>query len=260
MNYEITKINDFTECCFVYIDEINDSLEKLVIDNLIEIVRGKLEAERTKDTKEFKETFLEAAKFIFLKKNKEFRIGIIGELLFHALLRIRSLESKFVSLCPTIGYSEAYGKFYTGFDGCYHSSEGLWISEVKSKLNVINLDKDNYDKVAKASGQIKNEVMDEEINRWDKAKQHVRHQFSELELEEKSIYNLLKKENKTNYNQLIGTFLICEKEKFSKEYIRTYCNSLQHMKNQKIFLICMRSFDYELIIKFIENKANNNYV
>lgn len=259
MKYKIEKINDDVECCFLYIDEINKLLKELIINNLVEIVRGKLESERTSGTKEFEETFLEAAKFIYLKSTDDFRIGIIGELLFHALLRVDILKEKFISLCPTIGYSDAYGLFYTGFDGCYHSSDGLWISEVKAKLTVNNLDKDNRGKIKVASGQIKNEVSDTEINRWDKAKQFVRQQFNEVELEEKNIFNLLKKENRKNYNQLIGTLLICEKEEFSKDYIKIYCNSLQHMKNQKIFLICMRSFDYELIIKFIEDEANKSY-
>jgi hypothetical protein len=46
MNFELHKIDDNIDSCFLYINEISDDLSEFIMNNLLEIVSGKLEAER----------------------------------------------------------------------------------------------------------------------------------------------------------------------------------------------------------------------
>lgn len=256
MNYELHKIDDNIDSCVLYINEISDDLSEFIMNNLLEIVSGKLEAERC-DPENYKEALKDAAKFIYLKKADTNRVGIVGELLLHSVLRCDELKDRFISVGPTIGYSDSYKGFYKGFDGCYYSESSIWIVEVKSQVKTENLDNDNKTKVKEASGQIKVEVEDEKINRWEKAKKQVRQQLSEIEQDETKIFKLLSKKNRNSYNQMIGTLLICENTNFSIDYIRNYSKDLFHdnVSNQKIFLVCIRSFDFEQIINAIEKQV-----
>lgn len=259
MKHVIQQLNNSIECCFLYIDSIDGSLKELLKRNFLEIVSGKLEAERATD-EEYNQSLRDAAKYIYQKKGDTNRVGIIGELLFHSILRVGELAKKYISLGPTIGYSDSYKQFYKGFDGCYYCNDQVWIVEVKSKIKSLNLDIDNKAKVKDASKQIKSEAEDEEINRWENAKKQVRQQLTEIEQEKFDIYKLLRKEYRNKYNQMIGTLLICSNSQFNKDFIIKYCNELFHenVENQKILLICMRSFDFEKIIKYIENEVGNN--
>ena len=173
------------------------------------------------------------------------------------MLRVDELSQRYISVGPTIGYSDSYKTFYKGFDGCYYANNEIWIVEVKTKVKSESLDQDNKEKVKAASSQIKLETEDAEINRWERAKKQVRHQLTVIEQKEKDIFKILSKSHRASYNQMIGTLLICSDQFFNKDFISTYCNELIHenIGNQKIFLICMRSFDFEQIIKFIEHEV-----
>lgn len=255
MKYNIIQINDSVECCLVYIDDLSKDLKNLIRSNLLEIVSGKLAAERAEGD-DYKESLKDASKFIYKKETEKFRIGIVCELLFHSILRIKELSTKYTSTCPTIGYSDNYQSFYKGFDGCYYSDNSIWIVEVKSKLKSTNLDNDNKSKVKNASNQIKLEVKDEEINRWEKAKKQVYLQLSEIEQNETKIFELLNKPHRSSYHQMIGTLLICDDENFNEDFIKSYIHELHHddVDDQKMLLVCIRSFDYEMIIDYIENE------
>ncbi len=257
MKYKILQLNERVECCFVYIDTLSDELKNDLQQHFLEIVNGKLEAERAKgDNKALDSALEDAAKFIYEKKGSDARVGIIGELLFHIILRKEELSCKYFSALPTIGYSDCYSAFFKGFDGCYYYQDSIWISEIKSKLSTNTLDADNSKKIKLASKQIKDEAKDKTINRWERAKKMVYHQLNELQRDTDNIFKLLQKAENNNYNQMLGAFLICGNGDFSKEHIETYVDKLYHegVNNQRILMVCMRSFDFEKIIDYIANE------
>ncbi len=257
MKTDIVDFNDRISYCLVEIDAVDDELKNLLKHNLIEIVNGKLEAERVSDSDddERKECLEEAKKYIYSKSFPNHRVGIVGELLFHCLMRYGKMEQRFMSLCPTIGYSDCYKSFYKGFDGCYYAEGRVWIAEVKSKIKSTDLDIDNEDKMKVASSQIETEANDTTINRWQKSKTHVYQQLSEIERGNIEPFKLFTGKKKNEYNQMLCTLLICDNGTFNKRYIESYIETLYHKKveEQKIFAICIRSFDYEKIIDFIKN-------
>lgn len=257
MKIKIVKLSSRISYCLVEIDSIDDELKKLLRDNLIEIVIGKLEAERldASNIEEKRECLEEAKKYIYSKSFPNHRVGIVGEVLYHSIMRYSKIRDRFLSLCPTIGYSDCYKGFYKGFDGCYYAEERIWIAEVKSKLKSSNLDKDNEDKMKVASSQIEIETNDTEINRWQKSKAFVYSQLSSIEMEHLEPFKLFSGKKKSDYNQMLCTLLICNNGSFDEKYINGYIETLFHTKvdKQKIFAICIRSFDYEEIIKYIKS-------
>jgi len=253
MKYSLVKIDNDVEICFVYIDILDFSLKTFIDDNFLEIIKGKKIAER--ELEKFNiDSLKDAAKYI-IKKNKttSAKVGIIGEFLFHCMMRIDEIADKFLSCCPTIGYSDTYQGFFKGFDGCYYSDDEIWITEIKSKEKSLNLDKDNKEKLLKASSQIEEEVNDEEINRWEKTKGYVFNQLTNDEIDEKNIYKLLNKKSKNNYNKILGTMIICPNEEFNLDYINGYINKLKdkNVENQKLFIMCIRNYDYNVLYNYI---------
>ena len=259
MKYEIKQIHERVECCLVYIDDVDAELKELIRNNFLEIVMGKRFAEREED-EEHSDSLKDAAKYIYQKSGDTNRAGIIGELIFHSVLRTENLSKKYLSACPTIGYSDCYQGFFKGFDGCYYYDNSVWIVEVKSKLKSSQLDDDNKSKSKEASQQIAAEAKDEKINRWEKAKKHVYMQLDEIEQNETKIFELLKKPNRQKYNLMLGTLLICENGNFNKEFIKKFLDELFHtdVADQKLLMVCIRSFDYEKIIEFVEREIGEN--
>ena len=260
MKYNLTNIDNNVEVCFVYIDDLDDNLKEFIDKNFLEIIKGKKIAER--ELKNFNiDSLRDAAKYI-IEKNKttSAKVGIIGEFLFHCMMRIDEISSIFLSCCPTIGYSDTYQGFFKGFDGCYYSNDEIWITEVKSKEKSLELDKDNKEKLLLASNQIEDEVNDEKINRWEKTKGYVYNQLTDKEIDEKNIYKLLNRESKNNYNKILGTMLICSNEEFNLNFIKEYINKLKDEKveNQKIFIMCIRNFDYNILYNYILERFGEN--
>lgn len=70
MRYELEQLNDRVECCFVYVDNLDDVLRKSIKENLVEIIVGKNESERIKIEPD-DDTIREAAKYIYKKKKCE---------------------------------------------------------------------------------------------------------------------------------------------------------------------------------------------
>lgn len=258
MKYKIEQIDSHVECCFVYIDNVSSELKDLIHNNILEIVKGKLAVERVggEHDEDYQESFQEAAKCIYKKIGPTNRIGVVGELLFHSLLRTDELSKKYLSSGPTIGYADSYAGMFKGFDGCYYDNESIWIAEVKSKLTISDLNEDNKKKAKEASRQIKNEANDTVNNRWQRAKEQVYFQLSKLEIDDSKIFKLLNKKNRRSYNQMIGTLLICNNCDFDKKYVKGYVDELFHKEvdRQKILMICIRSFDYDKIIDYIEKE------
>lgn len=253
MKYKLLDLELNVEACFVYIDEYDDNLKKLIDDNFLEIIKGKMIAEReTTDT--IGDTIKDAAKYI-LKKNKTStaKVGIIGEFLFHCFMRLEEVSFKFLSCCPTIGYSDTYQGFFKGFDGCYYSQNEIWITEVKSKEKSTDLDKDNRTKLIVASNQIEQEVNDEDINRWEKTKGYVHNQLTQDELNDTNIYKLLSKTKQTNYNKILGTMIICSDNEFNVDYLKEYAERLKdkNVPGQKLFIMCIRNYDYNVLYNYI---------
>jgi hypothetical protein len=256
MKYELLDVEIDTEICLIYIDDYDYELKKLIDDNFLEIIKGKLLAER--ETDDFTiDTLRDAAKYILKKdKTKSAKVGIIGEFLFHCFMRLNKVSSRFLSCCPTIGYSDTYQGFFKGFDGCYYSQNEIWITEVKSKEKSLNLDIDNKDKLTLAANQIDDEVNDDDINRWEKVKVHVYNQLTQKEIDDKKIHELLTQNSKNNYNKILCTMLICNSMKFHIDYIKTYLNKLkdQNVPNQKLFIMCIRNYDYDVLYNYISKK------
>lgn len=252
MKYEIVDLGKNTVACLVYIDNLDEKFKEFIDTNFLEIVSGKRIAERANYNVDF-ETFKDAAKYILMKDKPKDKVGIIGEFLFHCMMRLEDISSKFLSCCPTIAYSDSYKGFFKGFDGCYYYQNEIWITEVKSKLDTDNLDKDNKDKLILASNQIETEVNDENINRWEKTKKYVCNQLTDEEIDDKGIYKLLTQKNKTRYNKILGTMLICNDNEFNIEYIKGYLENLKdkNVKCQKTFLMCIRNFDYNILYDYI---------
>lgn len=259
MQLEIIDYGKVASYCLVYIDDLDEELKDLIDKNFLEIVIGKLEAERVEkeDKEEIYESICDAKKYISSKKCNTNRTGIVGELLFHSILRTEELSNKFLSLCPTIGYSDSYSQFYKGFDGCYYGDNRIWICEVKSKVESKTLDNDNKDKLIEASSQILKEVNDKENNRWLKAKKYVNLQHADAV----DIFKLFRNSKRNEYNQLVCSMLICKNGEFNKSYIEKYIETLIHysVPNQKIFCICIRNYDYEKIIEYVEKEVGACY-
>lgn len=259
MKVEYINYNNRISYCLVYIDDKEKEIYELIDEHLIDIVYGKLESERlnTVTIDEKNECLYEAAKYIYMKTSPKDKVGIVGELLFHAIMRYGKLKNKFISTSPTIGYSDCYQNFYKGFDGCYFGDDRIWLAEIKAKEKKSkNLDYDNKIKVKLASNQLKEEVNDNEINRWNKAKMNVHLQLTEKEINEIDIFSFFSTKKRKEYNQLIGTLIIKDNGNFNCGYIEGYINDLFHenVKNQKIQLVCIRSFDYNMIIEYVKSK------
>lgn len=255
MKYEFVELEKDVTACLIYIDNYDDNLKQFIDKNFLEIVSGKMVAERASYDDD-PDTFKDAAKYIINKKGEKDRVGIIAEFLFHCMMRLDIVSSKFLSCSPTIAYSDSYQGFFKGFDGCYYNQDEIWIAEVKSKMKTENLDKDNKDKLLLASSQLEDEVNDEEINRWENTKKYVHIQLSREEIDEKNLYKILNKKSKTNYNKILGTMLICNENEFNKEYIKSYLEKLKdkNVDNQKIFLMCIRNYDYKELYNYILDK------
>ena len=119
---------------------------------------------------------------------------------------------------------------------------------------------DNKTKIKLASKQLEKEINDKEINRWQRAKMLIPSQLGEND-EDKNIRKIFRKNQKNNYNQIISTLLIYDKEEFEIEDIKKYAEKLYHnqVKNQKILLLCIRSYDYNEIINYIKEEMCEKY-
>lgn len=262
MKIEMDELNERITAYFVYIDEIDRDLKELIKKSFLEIVLGKQTVEQSiEDECEEKFDMLkDATKYIYQKTLPNHRVGIVGELLFHTFMRIPELSKKFLSTYPTIGHTDAYKEFYKGFDGIYYCDGMVWIAEVKGKVKTKNLNDDNKIKIKLASKQLEKEVNDTEINRWQRAKMLLTSQLGENE-EDQNIRKIFRKNQKNNYNQIISTLLIYDREKFEIEDIKKYAEKIYHkqVKNQKILLLCIRSYDYNEIINYIKEEMCEEY-
>lgn len=262
MRIKNEKINDRIEACLIYIDELDDNLKELIKSSFLEVVLGKKVVEQSSedDIGEKMEMLKDATKYIYSKTLKNHRVGILGELLFHVFMRDKSLSERFLSTYPTIAHADTYKGFYKGFDGIYYCDGMAWVAEVKSKVEIIDLNKDNEKKIRLASKQLEKEMNDKEINRWQKAKLLIPNQLGDNPTD-KNIRKIFQKNQKQNYNQIIGTLLIYDRDEFDIEKIKEYAETLYHMqvKNQNILLMCIRSYDYNEIIKYIKEEMCDEY-
>ena len=256
------KINNRIDACFFYIDEIDKDLKEIIKKCFLEVVIGKQAVEDSMED-EFEEKLdmlKDATKFIYAKTLKNHRVGIIGELLFHVFMRNEELSSRFLSTYPTIAYADTYKGFYKGFDGIYYSENEPWVAEVKSKVQSHNLNVDNEKKIKIASKQLEKEMGDTDNNRWEKAKRTVTLQLGSTQ-KAKDVRKIFSKKFKDKYNQIICTLLICDKGEFNVDDIKKYAEKLYHpkIKNQKVLLMCIRSYDYNEIIKYIKEEMCDEY-
>ena len=118
----------------------------------------------------------------------------------------------------------------------------------------------NKKKIKIASKQLEKEMNDTENNRWEKAKRTVMLQLESTQ-EGRNIRKIFSKKLKNKYNQIICTLLICDDGEFDVESIKTYVEKLYHQKveNQKVLLMCIRSYDYNEIIKYIKEEMCDEY-
>ena len=262
MRIELNKINDRIEACFVYIDNIDEELKHSIKSCFLEVAIGKQNLEQSEDDdyNEKMEMLKDATKYIYSKTLVNHRVGIVGELLFHIFMRNKLLANHFLSTYPTIAHADTYKGFYKGFDGIYYCNGKAWIAEVKSKVKANNLNEDNKKKIKVASKQLEKEMNDENINRWEKAKALVPNQLGNNP-KDQDIRKIFRKNQKQEYNQIISTLLIYDKDEFDIDDIRKYAKTLYHnkIKNQRILLMCIRSYDYNEIIKYIKEEMCNEY-
>ena len=131
---------------------------------------------------------------------------------------------------------------------------------MKSKEKCTDLDKDNRAKLIVAANQIENEVNDEDINRWEKTKGYVHNQLTNNELDDTNIHKLLSKAKQTNYNKILGTMIICSNNEFDVDYIKKYLKKLkdQNIPEQKIFIMCIRNYDYNILYNYILMKYGDS--
>lgn len=262
MEFKIEQINERIEVCFIYINQVDCQLKELIKSCFLEVVIGKQNVEQSEnnDDEEKMEILKNATKYIYEKTLKNHRVGIIGELLFHIFMRNEALSNRFFSTYPTIAYSDTYKGFYKGFDGIYYCNEMAWVAEVKSKVKTTNLDSDNEKKIKLASKQLEKEMNDKDINRWQKAKLLLLNQLGNNPTDQK-IKKIFNKNQRHNYNQIISTLLIYDKDEFDIEKIKGYAEFLYHkqVKNQNILLMCIRAYDYNEIIKYIKEEMCDEY-
>lgn len=75
-------------------------------------------------------------------------------------------------------------------------------------------------------------------------------------MDEKNIYKLLTNNSKNNYNKILGTMLICDSKEFDVNYIKGYLDKLKdkNVINQKLFIMCIRNYDYDTLYNYILKK------
>ena len=249
---------------FAYINSLDDHLKEIIDNYFLEIVKGKIRIETDTEGNKEKERklFNECCKYITSKTLPTAKLGIIGELVFHLIMRT-AFNSEFVSALPTIGIADSYKQFYKGFDGVYLKDNRCWISEVKSadSKSKINENKD-LNKIAKekimlASNTIESEVGDKVINRWHKAKDSVLNQHTLKSIHELSIFELVDDSKYDNYNKIPVTMIVNNDEEFNLESLMSYIEDLKDKKvnNQKILVICIRNKDLSLIYNYLKSKS-----
>lgn len=101
---------------------------------------------------------------------------------------------------------------------------------------------------------------DTDNNRWEKAKRTVTLQLGSTQ-KAKDVRKIFSKKFKDKYNQIICTLLICDNGEFYVDDIKKYAEKLYHqkIKNQKVLLMCIRSYDYNEIIKYIKEEMCDEY-
>lgn len=248
---------------FAYINELDNHLKELIDNYFMEIVKGKIRVEDDTEGNIVKEKklFKECCKFITSKTLPTAKLGIIGELVFHLIMRI-AFNSEFVSALPTIGITDSYKQFYKGFDGVYLKDNRCWISEVKSadsksKTNENkNLNILTKEKIILASNTIEKEAKDKSINRWQKAKDSIRNQHTQKSIKELSIFELVDDSKYNDYNKIPVTMIINNDEEFDLKSLMSYIEKLKDKSanNQKILVICIRNKDLSLVYDYLKSK------
>lgn len=114
---------------FFYIEFFSDELKELIRNRLSEICHGKASAESGRNMYSYEKTVLEFTKR-YNDKIEIQRIGLIGELLIHIVLR--EYLTEYEALSPFFNLEERGVK--KGFDVVLMSKKdsSLWITEVKS--------------------------------------------------------------------------------------------------------------------------------
>ncbi len=111
-----------------YINEFSEEIKDLIRKNLCMICNGKSAAENPKEYNNYKNTLMQLNERIKKKSDSALKIGMIGELIVHAIFS--NYFSDYQSLSPFFNLEE--NNIKKGFDLVLLKDNEIWINEVKS--------------------------------------------------------------------------------------------------------------------------------
>lgn len=234
------------------VENLSEELKKKIHDELVEICHGEYALVSECDEHSFEATIRELINHR-IPKDKNKKVGAIGELLLNVLMR-EFTEMKIIS--PFFNLEERSAK--KGFDIiAVDSKMNLWI--IESKAGELGKLKSSTEKVCERISAAKNDL-DERLNKhnsqlWLNAVNSVRCALDDTS-EKKTIVNILNK-NKSysskDKNVVLGGTVFCmfDTKIDLVKLEKLYDSILKSKKFSKLKLISIQKETYQAIIDFL---------
>lgn len=264
----ITK-EDHTNYLLYYIECISPSLKDEIRNSLVSICHGKAHADSTSQVYSYNATVKEfIRRYKGNKLSEDRKIGMIGELLVHVILKI---ENRFVTASPFFNMEER--SFKKGFDITLFDSKTseIWITEIKSgekrkkqknpSVAIVCL-------INSAKGDLKRRINNRNISLWLNAINSANASMSNSSNQKDAIIKLLEKyaddaeggyANLNQYNVILSGVLFhsiserIDRDSIQKKYSRVVRENLFN----KTLIMAIQNESYHAVYSFLESEANN---
>ena len=221
---EFISKQDYFIC---YINEFTDQVKDLIRENLCMICNGKSAAENQKEYNNYKNTLMQLNERIKNKNDSTLKIGMVGELLVHAIFS--HYFTDYQSISPFFNLEE--NNIKKGFDLILIKDNEVWLNEVKS--GNIHKNKTQDETIAEilnyAKTDLKHRLNDGNLTLWTNAISHAKIALDKYNDEKEAVEDIL-----------------------SQIYVNTRDNPLQG-KNMNVFLTGVLFHDIHN--KFIEESV-----
>ena len=230
------------------------------------ICHGELSAEGDEKIYSYENTLKEFCKR-YEKKTPKQKIGQIGELLTHLMIRL-FLSNKFCANSPFFNMEEDSAK--KGFDVLLSEkdSTNLWYTEIKSgEKKVAETPDHKIDQLLSTScSYLKNTFCENNTTLWHNAVNSARCAISDNRLEKKDIIKILQKnasdvaDNSFDLSKqnvvFVGNVFADISSKFAESAVESWFTSFDNVKYCKSFyLIALQKSTYQSVEKFIFDEA-----
>lgn len=174
-----------------YINEFTDQIKDLIRRNLCMICNGKSAAENIKEYDNYKNTLMQLNERIKKKRDSSLKIGMIGELLVHAIFS--HYFSEYQSLSPFFNLEEKNIK--KGFDLVLLKDNEIWLNEVKSGNIHLNKTQDEtiVELLNDAKLDLKDRLNNGNLTLWNNAINHAKIALDRYNDEKEVVENILNK-------------------------------------------------------------------